>query len=130
RNANDLEGMKEAGQWFVEKFGPDDSQSKLIKAIELVTEVRIAQAEKIAPTQNEIVLGDSERQKLRAARGLLNDIKAMRSGWHEHPKLLAEINMLEGQIDEAIANLQEALKLGPANSTMIRQLVQLLYHRN
>jgi cellulose synthase operon protein C len=130
RGIPDQAAMKEIGNWYSSKFGPENEHAKLIEAIQLVTAVREAYRQRVAPNQTEVALESADREALKKARRFLNDVKNQRPGWHEIPKLLAEIDILENQYDEAITNLQEALTLGPANGRMINQLVQLLYHGN
>ncbi|MCC7085849.1 MAG: tetratricopeptide repeat protein, partial [Pirellulales bacterium] len=130
RYANDLDDMKKAGKWFTANLGPGDSQTKMIEACALVTAVRLGVQGTIAPNQNEIFLDANQRESLKAARRILNEIKNGRPGWHEVSRLLAEVNIIEGHLDEAIDNLKEALDLGPANGSMIQQIVKLLYAKN
>src|SRR5690606_35545125 len=62
-------------------------------------------------------------------RSLLLQVKAERGDWHQWPMIMAEIDAMEGKIDDCIVNLREALKLGPNESRVVRHLFQLLHTR-
>ncbi|HTQ39409.1 MAG TPA: tetratricopeptide repeat protein [Pirellulales bacterium] len=133
RDMHDLATMKQIQQWFETEDAGDPAQTKLIEAAVMISSVLQELNEKpVAAGQAAIVLDDAQKRTLLQARDLLQNINDLRPDWVEQPKWLAQIDILENKIDEAIEHLHQVLELGQPNSEIIRQLVKLLYsqHRN
>ena len=132
RETDDLAAMKDLTQWFQTEFGRDSSQAQLCEAAELTATVREEQRSKSSAQQDQFVLSDANKEDLLRARNLLRAVESVRPEWYERPRILAEIDVLEGKLDDAVGDLQQALQLGPANSFLVNQLVRLLFitHRN
>ena len=75
-------------------------------------------------------LDDNEKQSLATARKLLEEVTQARPNWYEVSRVLGDIDVLENNVDAAIADYQLALKLGPPNPLTIRPLVLLLSRQN
>ena len=73
---------------------------------------------------------NNEKQSLVSARKLLEEVSQARANWYEVSRVMGDIDVLEGNVDAAIADYQEALKLGPPNPLTIRPLVLLLSRQN
>jgi len=116
--------------------GPTSPQGRVAAAAALVLNVRVQQAKKAAGNdarQNgteKTPLSDAENEQLVAAKNLLIEAENDRPGWAQIQQLFAEIAGLQGDVPTAIERLQQAMRLGPANPTVIRQLVSLLYLSN
>jgi cellulose synthase operon protein C len=130
RSQSDQAAMKEIGEWYAKVKGADSAEAQLIQASQIVTNVRTAVQQTVSPNQNEIFLDANQRAALKKARSLMGEVKNERASWHEIYKLLAEVDILENRLDEAILNLKEALETGPPNGRLVQQLVQLLFFRN
>src|SRR5262249_21978100 len=78
----------------------------------------------------QIVLDESDKQNLLKARGLLQEVGSLRPDWVEQPRVLALIEVLEGNVDRAIDDLQQVLNLGAPTTDTIKQLATLLHYRN
>ncbi len=75
---------------------------------------------------NPVELSEANRHDLQKARDMLRTVETLRPDWYERPKLLTEIDLLEGKPDEAIIDLREVLRLGPPDPLQVRRLAQLL----
>src|SRR5262249_32704874 len=63
------------------------------------------------------------------ARVLLDAVAARRPSWPAVLLAKADLEVLKGRLDQAIAHYQEAINLGERSPRVVRQLVQLLYQR-
>jgi cellulose synthase operon protein C len=131
RQSADVAKMNEIQSWFAKENPDDKAQAKFLEAAVLLTTVREGQRAKPA-ANGQPTLDESDKQKLLKAKSLLLDVESLRPGWIEQPKLMAEINVLQDNVDEAIANLRDVLNLGQPTSDTLRRLIQLLFarHRN
>jgi cellulose synthase operon protein C len=132
RPTPDLKSLSNLAVWFEHEFGPDSAQAKLTRAAVLSAGVREEQRPKLAAQKPQFDLTDANTKDLQRARDLLREVETLRPDWYERPKILAEIDVLEGKVDYAIKDLQEALQEGPADSFLVAQLAKLLFlsHRN
>jgi len=116
--------------------GPTSPQGRVAAAAVLVLNVRVQQAKKASatePRQNGsegTTLSDADNEQLVAAKNLLIEAENDRPGWAQIQQLFAEVAGLQGDVPTAIERLQQAMRLGPANPSVIRQLVSLLYLSN
>lgn len=110
--------------------GATSPQARVAQAGTLILVVRESQKKKITGQQTTVELDTSERTKLDEARNLLIEAENDRPGWHQIQQLFAEIDSLRGDIPAAIEHLQRAVRMGPANPGIVRQLVSLLYASN
>lgn len=110
--------------------GPTSPQARLAQAGTLILGVRESQKKKTSAGDAAIELDATERRDLDRARNLLIEAENDRPGWHQIQQLFAEIDGLRGDMPAAIDHLQRAVRMGPANPTVVRQLVALLYASN
>lgn len=110
--------------------GPTSPQARLAQAGERVLRVRLSQRQKIRPEQTQLELSAEERRLLDEARNLLIEAENDRPGWNQIQQMFAEVEGLRGDAAAAIERLQRAVKIGPANPAVVRQLVALLYASN
>ena len=110
--------------------GPTSPQARLAQAGTLVLGVRESQKKKTSASDTAIELDANERRDLDQARNLLIEAENDRPGWHQIQQLFAEIDGLRGDVPAAIDHLQRAVRMGPANPAVVRQLVALLYASN
>ncbi len=110
--------------------GPTSPQARLAQAGTLVLGVRESQKKKTSAGEGAIELDANERRDLDEARNLLIEAENDRPGWHQIQQLFAEIDGLRGDMPAAIDHLQRAVRMGPANPAVVRQLVALLYASN
>jgi tetratricopeptide (TPR) repeat protein len=130
RDTGDLPKMKEILDWFQKEQSSDTAQCKLLEASVLVASVRASQVEKTSVNPQQNMLDETDKQNLLKARGLLQEVANLRPGWVEQPRAMALIEVLEGNIDRAIDDLQQVLKLGAPTPDTIKQLAQFLHYRN
>ena len=110
--------------------GPTSPQARVAQASVLTLGVRVSQKKKAVPNQTTLDLSDEDRINLDEARNLLIEAENERGGWYQIQQLFAEIDGLRGDIPGAIEHLQKAVGMGPANPSVVRQLVALLYATN
>jgi tetratricopeptide (TPR) repeat protein len=110
--------------------GPTSPQARLAQAGTLILGVRESQKKKTSAGDASIELDAAERRDLDQARNLLIEAENDRPGWHQIQQLFAEIDGLRGDMPAAIEHLQRAVRMGPANPAVVRQLVALLYASN
>jgi tetratricopeptide (TPR) repeat protein len=72
----------------------------------------------------------AEKQSLAAARKLLEQVSQVRPGWYEVSRVQGDLELLDGNIDNAISQYQLALKNGPPNPVTERALIHLLAQRH
>jgi tetratricopeptide (TPR) repeat protein len=70
-----------------------------------------------------------DRKALAEVRGLLEKVVAMRPAWPAVLLAKAEMEQLQGNVEQAIASYRRALEAGVRDSTVVRQLVELLSQR-
>ena len=116
--------------------GPTSPQGRLATAAALVLAVRLERAKQVDATEpggdsfEETPLSQAENERLVTAKNLLIEAENDRPSWAQIQQLFAEIATLQGDIPAAIERLQQALRQGPANPAVIRQLASLLYLSN
>jgi cellulose synthase operon protein C len=110
--------------------GPTSPQARLAQAGTLILGVRESQKKKTSAGDAAIELDANERRDLDQARNLLIEAENDRPGWYQIQQLFAEIDGLRGDMPAAIEHLQRAVRMGPANPAVVRQLVALLYATN
>jgi tetratricopeptide (TPR) repeat protein len=109
--------------------GATSARARVAQAGVRILEVRQAQERKELET-GKVDLTPEENRLLDEARNLLIEAENDRPGWHLIQTYSAEIDGLKGDIPAAIDRLQRAVRLGPANPDVVRQLVALLYATN
>ena len=70
-----------------------------------------------------------DKAGLKDARVLLTEVARRRPDWSRPPLFEAELEELEGNVDAAIADYQQAIELGERQPEVIRQAVRLLASR-
>jgi len=109
--------------------GPTSPQARVARAGTLILGVRESQ-KKTSSGDTAIELDANERRDLDQARNLLIEAENDRPGWYQIQQLFAEIDGLRGDMPAAIDHLERAVRMGPANPAVVRQLVALLYASN
>jgi tetratricopeptide (TPR) repeat protein len=113
-----LANVRDARNW-----GPQSALYKYGLAMSLVRPIS-------SRGQSPQALSDADRKALGDARRLITEALALRREWGVLWRVRAEVDQLEGKIDEAIANYQHALECNTTGQTIVaRRLVQLLSAR-
>ncbi len=95
--------------------GPEDAAAKYCEAARLVHRAR---------------LNPGDTDNLEKASELIRDARQDRPEWHVLYKLQAERDVLAGNIDDAIKQYSMALELGPPDTGVVHNLVNLLWSKN
>ena len=127
--SGDLEKTRAAVADIEAIAGRDSARARVAQAGVRILEVRKAQERQELET-GRVELTAAEQRLLDEARNLLIEAENDRPGWHLIQTYAAEIDGLRGDIPAAIERLQRAVRLGPANPEVVRQLVALLYASN
>jgi tetratricopeptide (TPR) repeat protein len=127
--AGDVDKAKAAAADIEAVAGEKSARSLVAQAGVRILQVRQAQEQKELET-GKVDLTAEEQRLLGEARNLLIEAENDRPGWQVVHTYAAEIDGLKGDIPSAIDRLQKAVKLGPANPDVVRQLVALLYASN
>jgi tetratricopeptide (TPR) repeat protein len=130
RERGDLEAMQRISNDISKALGATSPQARVAKAGALVHGVREAQKKKLSKDQEGIDLTVEQRRSLDEARNLLIEAENDRPGWAQIQIQFADIAGLRDDLPAAIDYLQRASRMGPANATIVRQLVGLLYASN
>ena len=131
RVTGDLAKMKEIEAWFEKENANDPAQVKILQAAVLVGTVRQGQREQLAANpQAPPSLDQTDQRNLAQAKSLLREVENLRPGWVEQPKLMADVALLEGRLDDAIDQLRKTLELGQPTGEVIKQLASLLHFRH
>ncbi len=126
RDTSDVNGLKSLSEWFGKEFGRESAQAKLVDAAVSITSVREELRGRKAEKQQSLELSDANKRELQKARDMLRTVETLRPDWYQRPRLLAEIDLLEGKPDDAIVDLREVLREGPPDAVQVRRLAQLL----
>ena len=132
----DVEKAQAGAEEISRVTGLTSPQTRVTAAATLLLRVRASQAKAAAAANTASdetepsVLTPAENDQLDAAKNLLIEAENDRPGWAQIQPLFAEIAILRGDIPTAIERLQKATQMGPANPSVIRQLVSLLYLSN
>lgn len=127
--SGDLDKAKAAVAEIEAVAGRDNARTRVAEAGVRILEVRKAQERKELES-GKVELSATDKRLLDEARNLLIEAENDRPGWHLIQTYAAEIDGLRGDIPAAIDRLQRAVRLGPANPEIVRQLVALLYASN
>ena len=130
RDGGDIEKTAALAAEISRLAGPTSPQARLAQAGEKVLRVRDAQRKKVRTDQTSLELSADEQKLLNDARNLLIEAENDRPGWNQIQQMFAEVEGLRGDAAAAIDRLQRAVKFGPANPAVVRQLVALLYASN
>ncbi len=125
----DIEKAKAAAIDIEAVAGATSARARVADAGVKILEVRKAQETKELET-GKVDLTPDEERLLDQARNLLIEAENDRPGWHLIQTYSAEIDGLKGDIPAAIERLKRAVRLGPTNPDVVRQLVALLYSSN
>ena len=110
--------------------GPDSANGRAVAAAKLLLEVAVGRSQDAAantgrPTQaGKLEPEDAER--IEKARNMLVEAENERPGWPLLQRLLADLELLRGDVPAAIGRLEKAVELSPENLQLIRPLVSLL----
>ncbi len=127
--AGDVDKAKAAAANIEVVAGEKSARSLVAQAGVRILQVRQAQERKELET-GKVDLAPEEERLLEEARNRLIEAENDRPGWQVVHTYAAEIDGLKGDIPSAIERLQKAVKLGPSNPDVVRQLVALLYASN
>ena len=130
RDTGDDAVMSKMVEEFRGKMGVTSAEARYADAARTVALVRKQVRDRTPTGRQALPLEDSEKHSLASARKLLEEVSQVRANWFEVPRVLGDIDVLEGNADAAITNYQLALKLGPPNPITIRPLVLLLSRQN
>ena len=125
-----LDAARAAANDIAKLAGPTSPQGRYAEATTRILDVRLGQQAVPSKDAKRPELSPQEKANLREARNLLIEAENERPGWVEIQQAFAEIDGLEGDLPSAIERLQKAVRLGPSNPVVVRQLVALLYASN
>jgi len=97
-----------------ERLGEDNAQFNYCSAARIITLVRLKKLEK---------------SELAKAREFLSKASDRRPNWHSVASLEGDMEILNGNVEDAIARYQRGVELGELNTAYLRRLVQLLNSR-
>ncbi len=129
RQTGDVVALKELQTWFAENSGKDSSEAKFAEATVLTVNVREEIRKRQGDFATQLNLTESEKTDLLNARAILREVASARPDWVEEPRLSAEIDILEGKSDEAIAELRKVLERAQPTSQVVSQLLRLMHFR-
>jgi len=109
-----------------------EDQTRMTEALKMVHEYLGSQSTEAAYCEASLLVwraqrGQVDKKALIDAKQRLREAGLARPGWHEIPRLEAEIALLENKPDDAITLLRKAADLGPLSPVHAGQLVQLLF---
>jgi tetratricopeptide (TPR) repeat protein len=110
--------------------GTDSANGRTAAAAKVMLEVAVSRSQsavagKERPPQAGS-LGAEAMARLDVARNLLVEAEHERPGWPVIQRLLADLELLRGDVPSAIGRLEKAVELSPENLPLIRSLVTLL----
>lgn len=111
QEAGDEAGMQEAIDRLKENFGADSAEYDYARAARLASQIRLKTAPEGAMDE---------------ARGYLNAALQKRPRWASLHTLAGDVEALDGNVDAAIEQYQEASEQGDRSTGVARRLVQLL----
>ncbi len=111
-------------------MGKDSAEERFVEAARAVALVRKGIKDRTVAGRQPPPAEPAEKQSLAAARKLLEQVSQVRPGWHEVSRVEGDLELLDGNVDNAIAHYQQALKSGPPNPVTIRALAHLLAQRH
>ena len=125
----DVAKAKQAAAAIESVAGADSARARVAQSGVRILEVRSAQ-DRQEIEAGRITLSPDDTKALDEARGLLIQAENDRPSWPVIQSYFAEVAMLQGNVPAAIEYLQRAMRLGPGNTQVVRQLVSLLYASN
>ena len=131
----DIPKAKAAAAAIGRLAGESSPQARMATAAAIASAVRTQRANVAEKTGNAATASatesqQSDREQLTLAYNLLIEAENDRPGWMPIQKLFAEVAILRGDIPEAIDRLQRASRMGPADPSVLRRLLSLLYASN
>jgi len=129
-NQGDLERAKEAAADVSTTAGTSSARARVADASVKIFEVRVSQKKRKEAGDSDAVLTPDEQKAVEEARNLLIEAENDRPGWGQIQTLFADVDTLRGDTAAAIDRLKKAVTLGPANPSVIRRLVAMLYTAN
>ena len=125
----DVAKAKAAADEIGRLCGPTSASGRTAEAAALLLEVSIDEAATVAKDGGPpaaAAAGTENAARLEAARNLLVEAEHERPGWPVIQRLLADLELLRGDIPAAITRLRKGVELGPENAVLVRRLVALL----
>ena len=98
------------------KMGKTSAEARYADVARTVALVRKGVRDRTPTGRQATPLQEQEKQSLVSARKLLEEVDQARANWYEVSRVMGDIDVLEGNVDAAIADYQDALKLGPCQS--------------
>ncbi len=106
-------------------MGKDSDDAKFVEAARTIALVRKSLHDRTSPGR-EPTLEPEDKQRLDSAVKILAKVSRARPDWYQVARVLADAELLDGNIDGAIEHYKQALKVGPPDSTTVRAAVTLL----
>jgi tetratricopeptide (TPR) repeat protein len=125
----DVAKAKAAADEIGRLCGPTSASGRTAEAAALLLEVSIDEAATVAKDGGPPAAAaarTANAARLEAARNLLVEAEQERPGWPVIQRLLADLELLRGDIPAAITRLRKGVELGPENAVLVRRLVALL----
>jgi len=130
RDEGNLEKARKEAAEIISLAGEISAQARFTQASLLVLGVRLSLQKKSDQDQATPDVSDDDIRVFREVRNLLIEAENDRPNWVPIQQLFAEVDGLMGDTPAAIEHLKRALRFGPGNPVIIRQLVSLLYASN
>ncbi|HEX3997312.1 MAG TPA: tetratricopeptide repeat protein [Pirellulales bacterium] len=132
RETGDEAMMSKIVEQFQKLMGVASAEARYADAARSVALVRKSVRERTPTNRSAAPLNDAEKLQLASARKLLEEVSQDRANWYEVARVMGDIEVLEGpgHENDAIADYQKALKLGPPSPLILRPLVLLLSRQN
>jgi tetratricopeptide (TPR) repeat protein len=126
RETEDLEAMREIVRDVRKVAEANSPHPKVFDAVTTIMDVKRTVRNQLNSGQKQVELNEEQRTGLQQARRLLNEVVQTYTLWNEPHKWLADINLLEGNIDGTLDELRTAARKGALDAIRARQLYELL----
>jgi tetratricopeptide (TPR) repeat protein len=107
-------------------MGPGSDEALYAEAARSFAHVRGAVQSRLTPGSTDATPTPEEKDQLEKAIKTLGKVSRARPDWYQVAHVLADAELLDGNIDGAIEHYKQALKAGPAEAKTISAVVDLL----
>jgi tetratricopeptide (TPR) repeat protein len=107
-------------------MGPDSDEALYAEATRSFAQARASAAYRATPGSTDTALDPEVKGQLEKAIKTLGKVSRARPDWYQVAHVLADAELLYGNVDAAIEHYKQALKVGPADRNIVRPVVMLL----
>jgi len=126
RETEDLETMRQLVRDVRRVAEANSPHPKVFDAVTTITDVKRSVRNQLNSGEKQVEVTKEQKIALQQARRLLDEVIQSYTMWNEPHKWLADINLLENNIDGTLEELRTAARKGPLDSVRSRQLYELL----